>query len=134
MLEIVGSPRPMQQAHKTRECLSMVVLLRNRLKYALTYHEVVAIGMQRLISMDGKVRIDRGKIGIIKHREKHKGSFEILPVQDTADQEFATELGNVFTIGKGIKSWVTLPRGKGIKLSIVEETKKKAGALKGTVA
>ncbi|KAI5072163.1 hypothetical protein GOP47_0012269 [Adiantum capillus-veneris] len=32
----------------------MVVLLRNRLKYALTYREVVAIVMQRLISVDGK--------------------------------------------------------------------------------
>ncbi|KAI5057653.1 hypothetical protein GOP47_0027668 [Adiantum capillus-veneris] len=77
---------------------------------------------------------NRGRIGIIKHREKHKGSFEILHVQDTADQEFATQLGNVFTIGKGIKPWVTLPRGKGIKLSIVEEAKKKARALKGVVA
>ncbi|KAI5081772.1 hypothetical protein GOP47_0001515 [Adiantum capillus-veneris] len=154
MLAIIGSPRPMRQAHKTREYPSMVVLLRNRLKYALTYREVVAIVMQRLISMDGKVRTDkcyhagfmdvvsiaktggnfRGRIGIIKHREKHKGSFEILHVQDTADQEFSTQLGNVFTIGKGIKPWVTLPRGKGIKLSIVEEAKKKAGALKGTVA
>ncbi|KAI5073822.1 hypothetical protein GOP47_0011835, partial [Adiantum capillus-veneris] len=49
----------MQQAHKARECLPMVVLLRNRLKYALTYREVVAIVMQRLISMDGKVRTDK---------------------------------------------------------------------------
>ncbi|KAI5081771.1 hypothetical protein GOP47_0001514 [Adiantum capillus-veneris] len=84
--------------------------------------------------MQGLSCLLRGRIGIIKHREKHKGSFEILHVQDTADQEFATQLGNVFTIGKGIKPWVTLPRGKGIKLSIVEEAKKKAGALKGTVA
>ncbi|KAI5068503.1 hypothetical protein GOP47_0016848 [Adiantum capillus-veneris] len=37
----------------------MVVLLRNWLKYALTYREVVAIVMQRLISMDGKVRTDK---------------------------------------------------------------------------
>ncbi|KAI5073683.1 hypothetical protein GOP47_0011696 [Adiantum capillus-veneris] len=37
----------------------MVVLLRNRLKYALTYREVVAIVMQRLISVDGKVRTDK---------------------------------------------------------------------------
>ncbi|KAI5061788.1 hypothetical protein GOP47_0022327 [Adiantum capillus-veneris] len=129
-------------------------LVEESAKYALTYREVVAIVMQRLISMDGKVRTNkcyragfmdvvsiakiggnfRGRIGIIKHREKHKGSFEILHAQDTTNQEFATQLGNVFTIGKGIKPWVTLPRGKGIKLSIVEEAKKKEGTLKGTVA
>ncbi|KAI5080020.1 hypothetical protein GOP47_0005499 [Adiantum capillus-veneris] len=57
----------------------------------------------------------------------------IVMVQDAADQEFATRLGNVFSIGKGSKPWVTLPSGKGIKLSIVEEAKKKVGALKGTV-
>ena len=73
---------------------------------------------------------NRGRIGVIKHREKHKGSFEIVHVQDSAGQEFATRLGNVFTIGKGSKPWITLPRGKGIKLSIVEEAKKRAGALK----
>lgn len=73
---------------------------------------------------------NRGRIGIIKHREKHKGSFEIVHVQDAAGQEFATRLGNVFTIGKGTKPWITLPKGKGIKLSIVEEAKKRAGALK----
>ncbi|KAI5058030.1 hypothetical protein GOP47_0026200 [Adiantum capillus-veneris] len=79
-----------------------------------------------------KLRLER--IGIIKHREKHKGSFEILHVQDAADQEFSTQLGNAFTIGKGRKPWVTLPRGKDIKLSIIEEAKKKEGALKGIVA
>jgi len=233
------APKPSSGPHKTRECLPMVVLLRNRLKYALTYREVVAIVMQRLISVDGKVRTDkcypagfmdvvsiaktgenfrllydskgrftlhsisleeakyklckvraacfgdkgipyittydgrtirypdplikandtikieietgkivefvkfdignivmvtggrnRGRIGVIKHREKHKGSFEIIHVQDAVGQEFATRLGNVFTIGKGNKPWVTLPRGKGIKLSIVDEAKKRAGALK----
>ncbi|KAI5078565.1 hypothetical protein GOP47_0006236 [Adiantum capillus-veneris] len=37
----------------------MVVLLRKQLKYALTYREVVAIVMQRLISVDRKVRTDK---------------------------------------------------------------------------
>jgi len=34
-------------------------MLRNRLKYALTYREVVAIVMQRLIAIDGKLRTDK---------------------------------------------------------------------------
>jgi small subunit ribosomal protein S4e len=37
----------------------MAVLLRNRLKYALTYDEVKKIVMQRLIKVDGKVRTDK---------------------------------------------------------------------------
>merc|ERR1719221_1292753 len=36
----------------------MAVLLRNRLKYALTYKEVKMICMQRLVKVDGKVRTD----------------------------------------------------------------------------
>jgi small subunit ribosomal protein S4e len=215
--------------------------LRNRLKYALTYREVVAIVMQRLIAIDGKVRTDkcypagfmdvisiaktnenfrllydskgrftlhhinsdeakyklckvraarfgekgvphittfdgrtirypdplikvndtvkvnidtgkvvefikfdignivmvtggrnRGRIGVIQHREKHKGSFDIIHVVDAVGHQFATRMGNVFTIGQGTKPWISLPRGKGIKLSIVDEAKKRASAAKST--
>lgn len=38
--------------------MPLVVLLRNRLKYALTRREVILIVMQRLIKIDGKVRTD----------------------------------------------------------------------------
>ncbi|CAK9858117.1 unnamed protein product [Sphagnum jensenii] len=34
-------------------------MLRNRLKYALTYRKVVAIVMQRLIAIDGKLCTDK---------------------------------------------------------------------------
>ncbi|KAE8658653.1 40S ribosomal protein S4 [Hibiscus syriacus] len=68
---------------------------------------------------------NRGRIGVIKNREKHKGSFETIHVQDAAGHEFATRLGNVFTIGKGTKPWVSLPKDKGIKLSIIEEARKR---------
>uniref|UniRef100_A0A452YYL6 Small ribosomal subunit protein eS4 central region domain-containing protein n=1 Tax=Aegilops tauschii subsp. strangulata TaxID=200361 RepID=A0A452YYL6_AEGTS len=36
-----------------------ILMLRNRLKYALTYSEVVSIMMQRHIMVDGKVRTDK---------------------------------------------------------------------------
>ncbi|CAM6086545.1 unnamed protein product [Calypogeia fissa] len=244
MLDKLGgafAPKPSPGPHKERECVPLVVLLRNRLKYALTYREVVAIVMQRLIAIDAKVRTDkcypagfmdvisiaktnenfrllydskgrftlhsisaeeakyklckvraakfgdkgvpyistfdgrtirypdplikvndtikidietgkvvefikfdignvvmvtggrnRGRIGTIQHREKHKGSFDIIHVVDAAGHQFATRMGNVFTIGQGTKAWVTLPRGKGIKLSIVEEARKRAGAAKAS--
>ncbi|KAJ0088999.1 hypothetical protein Patl1_31419 [Pistacia atlantica] len=71
---------------------------------------------------------NRGRVGVIKNREKHKGSFETIHVQDATGHEFATRLGNVFTIGKGTKPWVSLPKGKGIKLSIIEEARKRQAA------
>lgn len=37
-------------------------------------------------------------------------------------------LNNVFVIGKGNKAFVSLPRGKGVKLSIAEERDKRLAA------
>jgi len=61
MLDKMGgtwAPRPSTGPHKLRECLPLVLILRNRLKYALTKKEVQQILMQRLIKVDGKVRTD----------------------------------------------------------------------------
>jgi len=52
------APRPSTGPHKLRECLPLILLLRNRLKYALTKREVHAICAQRLVKIDGKVRTD----------------------------------------------------------------------------
>lgn len=213
-----------------RECMPLIVMLRERLKYALTYRECKMIVMQRLIKVDGKVRMDMfypsgfmdsvtidktkenfrvlydtkgrftmhkvskeeasyklcriraikrgpkgipyatthdgrtlrypdpdikvndtvrldlasnkvidwvkfetgnaamisggnniGRVGVIMHREKHPGSFEIVHVKDAVGHTFATRLQNVFPIGKGSKPWISLPKGNGIKLSIIED-------------
>ncbi|CAH1418728.1 unnamed protein product [Lactuca virosa] len=73
-----------------------------------------------------------GRVGILKNREKHKGSFETVHIQDSTGHEFATRLGNVFTLGKGTKPWVSLPKGKGIKLTIIEEARKRQAAVAAT--
>jgi len=226
----VFAPRPSAGPHKMRECMPLIILLRNRLKYALTYHEAKMIVMQRLIKVDGKVRTDMffpagfmdvidiektkeqfrvlfntkgkfcihriskdeatykllkvkaikkglkgipycvthdgrtikypdpdikvndtarfdfasgkildhikfevgnvamlsagnsiGRVGVITHRERHPGSFEIIHLKDSAGHSFATRLDNVMVIGKGPKPWVSLPKGNGIKLSIIED-------------
>jgi len=223
------APRPSTGPHKLRECLPLIILIRNRLKYALTKKEVIAICAQRLIKVDGKVRTDTnypagfmdvvsiaktnenfrllydtkgrftihritaeeakfkllkvrkvqvgmrsipsvvthdgrtirypdplikagdtikynissgkivgqvkfdtgaiamiiggrnlGRIGVIEHKEKHEGGFDIVHLKDRAGQKFATRAANVFIIGKN-KPLVTLPRGKGIKLSVIQE-------------
>ncbi|VIO88209.1 40S ribosomal protein S4, putative [Brugia malayi] len=234
MLDKLGgvfAPRPRCGPHKLRESLPLILFLRNRLKYALTYNEARMICKQRLIKVDGKVRTDMrfpagfmdviriektnetfrllydakgryathriteqegniklckivkkcvgpkgvpfivthdartirypdphvkvndtivvdiatgkmsdyvkfdqgnlcmvtggrnmGRVGIVGHREKHPGSFDIVHIKDAADHSFATRLNNVFIIGKGTKSIVSLPGPtKGVRLTIAEE-------------
>ena len=64
---------------------------------------------------------NQGRVGIIERREKHPGSFDIVHVKDAAGHGFATRALNVFVIGKGTKSLVTLPKSKGIKSTLLEE-------------
>jgi len=235
----VFAPRPSTGPHKLRECLPLIILLRNRLNYALTGREVVLILQQRFVKVDGRVRTDPtfpagfmdvisipktnehfrllfdvksrfavhkilepeskyklckvkraqlgpkgvpfivthdgrtirypdplikvndtvkidietgkivehvkfetgnlcmltgganlGRVGLIQHRERHPGSFEIVHIKDAAGHTFATRGGNVFVIGKGTKSLVSLPRRKGVKKSILEERAYREGKQK----
>uniref|UniRef100_A0AAQ5YBH0 40S ribosomal protein S4 n=1 Tax=Amphiprion ocellaris TaxID=80972 RepID=A0AAQ5YBH0_AMPOC len=222
----VFAPRPSTGPHKLRECLPLIIFLRNRLKYALTGDEVKKICMQRFIKIDGKVRTDvtypagfmgfldsfasytltsplplqyklckvkkiiigtkgiphlvthdartirypdplikvndtvridldtgkitdfikfdtgnlcmvtgganLGRIGVITNRERHPGSFDVVHVKDSTGNSFATRLSNIFIIGKGNKPWVSLPRGKGIRLTIAEERDKRLAAKQGS--
>lgn len=57
-LDGIWAPRPSSGPHKLRECLPLIIILRNRLKYALTKQEVTMICMQKLAKVDGKVRCD----------------------------------------------------------------------------
>ena len=75
------APKPNAGPHKLRECLPLIVMLRQRLKYALTYREVKMIVMQRLIKVDGKVRSDMfypaGFMDVVQI-EKTKENFRLL--------------------------------------------------------
>ena len=53
-------------------------------------------------------------------KERHLGGFDIVHVRDAMDKEFSTRATNVFVIGEGNKPWISLPKNKGIKLSITE--------------
>lgn len=233
MLDKLGgifAPKPSAGPHRTRECLPLILLLRNRLKYALTGKEVTSILMNRLVQVDGKVRTDKtypvgfmdvvtipktdehfrlvydakgrfvvhrvsreegayklckvrrcefgkggvpyvathdgrtlrypdpevrvndtvmldleagkikdfvkfdvgnlcmatgghnaGRVGVIVHKEKHRGGHDIVHVKDAAGHAFATRVANVFVIGRGDKPLVSLPKGKGIRKSILQE-------------
>ncbi|KAF6167926.1 hypothetical protein GIB67_027704 [Kingdonia uniflora] len=58
---------------------------------------------------------NRGRVGIIKSREKHKDSFEIINVQDAIGHGFVTRLSYVYTIGKGAKPKYS-PQGQGYQV------------------
>lgn len=228
----VYATRPSTGPHKLRECIPLSVLLRNRLKYALSGHEVIKIckdkdanikvdnkvrrdtryplGFQDVVSItktgehfrilydvkgrfqphrieakeaafklckikrktlgknkipyvvthdgrtlrfphpdihkndtvklnletgeiDGIVKFDNGasvfvtggnnigRVGILQHVEHHPGSYEIAHVKDAKGNSFATRLSNIFVIGDGKKPLISLPKGKGLRLTLVEE-------------
>lgn len=238
----IWAPRPSQGPHALRESLPIILILRNRLKYALTGKETKMICMEKHVKVDGRVRTDpnypagfmdvveipksndqfrlvfdtkgryalhrisdeektfklcrvkkveltkkkipflvthdgrtirypdpeikvndvvkvdiasgkildllkfgvgnlamitkgrnTGRVGVIQHIEVHAGSFNIVTLTDSVGNSFSTRLENVFTIGNNDTPAVTLPKGKGVKLSILEEAeqikkKKKASA------
>lgn len=88
-----------------------------------------------------------GRVGVITHRERHDGGFNIVHLKDAVDNEFTTRETNVMyvnlflflkplliipsVIGKE-KPWISLPKGKGVKLSIADERdRRRAAALAG---
>ena len=63
-----------------------------------------------------------GRVGTITNVDKHPGSFDIVSVRDETGNCFSTRQENVFIIGNSEgDSMISLPKGKGIKLSILEE-------------
>ncbi|KAI0978324.1 hypothetical protein GJ496_002771, partial [Pomphorhynchus laevis] len=66
-----------------------------------------------------------GRIGTLISREKHPGSFEIIHIRDANNHTFATRINYVFVIGKGNKPWVSIPAGKGLRLTIAEDRERK---------
>lgn len=66
-----------------------------------------------------------GRVGLIHNIEKHPGSFDIIHIKDANQRDFATRTGNVFVLGKGKKSWISLPKENGLHKTILEEREAK---------
>ena len=62
-----------------------------------------------------------GRVGVITHRERHDGGFNIVHIKDAIDNSFATREANVFVIGRE-KPWISLPKGKGVKVRITRSS------------
>jgi len=57
-LDGIYASRPSQGPHKLRECIPISILLRHKLRYALTGREVMKIVKEGNISVNGQVRTD----------------------------------------------------------------------------
>jgi len=62
-----------------------------------------------------------GRVGNIVAIDRHPGSFDIVHLKDRRGNTFATRIGYVFVIGDQTKPWCSLPRGKGVKLTVFEQ-------------
>jgi small subunit ribosomal protein S4e len=62
-----------------------------------------------------------GRVGTLVKVERHEGSFDIVTITDAKGHVFCTRLQNVFVIGSGNNASVSLPKGRGVKKTIIEE-------------
>nr|UXY86659.1 40S ribosomal protein S4 [Cryptomonas paramecium] len=51
-----------------------------------------------------------GKIGIVYYKEKYYNSQEMIYLKNFEESQFFTKISNVFVIGKGNKSFISLPK------------------------
>jgi len=67
-----------------------------------------------------------GRVGVMVHRDRHIGGFDIVHIRDARGHGFATRIGNVFMIGNGKNPLISLPKEKGISLTPLEERQHRA--------
>lgn len=70
---------------------------------------------------------DLGRTGMVTNRERPPGSSDAVHAKDANGSSFATGLSNTFETGKGNKPWISLPGGKGIRLTLAEERDQRLG-------
>jgi small subunit ribosomal protein S4e len=105
------------------------VRVNDTVKFDLTSGKVVGhlkfdVGQLVMITRGANI----GRVGSIVNRERHPGSFDIVHIKDRRGNTFATRLNNVFVIGDQNKPEISLPKGKGVKLTITEERDQARGA------
>lgn len=123
MLDKLGgiwAPRPTSGPHKLRESLPLIVILRNRLKYALTKKEVETICIRKLVKVDGKTRTSAhfpaGFMDVLQIPRSGdnfrmlydtKGRFVLQRIDDTAAKFKLCRVVKKNTTARGIPALVT---------------------------
>jgi len=106
----VFAPRPRPGPHKIRECLPLLIIIRNRLKYALNAREGEMILRQNLVKVDGRARAD-GKypagfqdvVEIPKTGDRFRilydvqGRFSLVKITEAEAQFKLLKVMNIFT-------------------------------------
>lgn len=106
----VFAPKPRCGPHKLRECLPLLVIIRNRLKYALNGKEADMILRQKLVKVDGRARTDRkypagfmDVIEIPKTGDRFrilydvKGRFSLVKVSEAEAATKLLKVQNIYT-------------------------------------
>lgn len=114
------APKPSSGPHKQNECLPLILMIRNRLKYALTSREVCSILQQRLVKIDGKVRTDpkypAGLMDVVeieKTQEKFrlildaKGRFKVHKISDLEAEFKLCKVKKTYVGYKGVPMLLT---------------------------
>ena len=70
---------------------------------------------------------NRGRVGVITHIAVFDGSNDIVTLKDAKGHVFSTRIEYVFVIGKGDKPVISLPKGNGLALTIIEEAQIRHG-------
>eukprot|EP00457_Paulinella_chromatophora_P013357 gb/GEZN01013648.1/.p1 GENE.gb/GEZN01013648.1/~~gb/GEZN01013648.1/.p1 ORF type:complete len:317 (-),score=23.02 gb/GEZN01013648.1/:52-942(-) len=119
----IFAPRPSTGPHKLRESLPMTLILRNKLKVALTGREVKILTARRLVKVDGKVRTDitfpcgfMDVITLDKTNENYRVLYDVkgrFILHRITKEEAAYKLCRVTQVQQGSKS--TIGRNPGHK-------------------
>ena len=65
---------------------------------------------------------NRGRVGVVQHINKFDGQHDLISIKDNKGRQFSTRVEFVMAIGTGNKSVIKLPKGQGIRKTIMEET------------
>lgn len=68
-----------------------------------------------------------GRVGVLQHIEAHAGSYDIAHVKDSQGHSFATRKDNIFIIGEGKNSQITLPKKNGLRQTLIEARDERMG-------
>eukprot|EP01059_Diplonema_ambulator_P002463 TRINITY_DN1209_c0_g1_i1.p1 TRINITY_DN1209_c0_g1~~TRINITY_DN1209_c0_g1_i1.p1 ORF type:complete len:272 (+),score=106.34 TRINITY_DN1209_c0_g1_i1:135-950(+) len=116
----VYAPKSRPGAHKGREALPLIIVLRNRLNLALTRGEAMMITKQRFIEVDGRVKIDpKYPVGFqdimsIPKTNDHfrvlydvKGRFVLQKEDESAAKTKLCKVTKTYTAPNGVPSLCT---------------------------
>lgn len=88
-----------------------------------TFDKFIKFNVGNLCMTTGGSNI--GRVGILTNKESHPGAEQIVHLKDARGSTWTTLVSNVFLLGEGNESLVSLPKDKGIRLSNIEDRERR---------